>query len=250
MDRREQLNDAEESARLAIEGHQARLWTALPGIVTAVDLVKQTVSVQPAIQGEWTASDGTTKAVSLPLLVDVPVVWPRAGGFALTFPIAMNDEVLVIFSARCLDAWWQQGGVQPQAEPRMHDLSDGFAILAPTSQPKKLSAVQTDGMELRTEDRATYIRLTPGTIFIRGNIVHEGDVAQTGNTLRTGSLQNTGLVTAQSGLTVNQDVAAGAVTLVGNIVHTGTLTSNTKNIGSTHTHSGVQAGLGNTGVPN
>lgn len=250
MDRREQLDDAEESLRLAMEGQQAKLWTALPGIVTAVDLVKQTVSVQPAIQGEWTAPDGTVSAVDLPLLVDVPVVWPRAGGFAITFPIVINDEVLVIFSSRCLDAWWQQGGVQPQAEPRMHDLSDGFAILAPTSQPKKLSAVQTDGMEMRTEDRGTYIRLTVGTIFIKGNIVHEGNVNQTGNTLRTGTLQNTGLIRGQSGLTVDQTIAAGAVTLAGDIVHTGLLTSNTKDIGSTHTHGGVQTGAGNTGAPN
>ena len=250
MDRRERLNDPEESLRMAMEGQQAKAWTALPGIVTAVDLVAQTLSVQPSIQGEVTNAEGAITYVNLPLLVDVPIVWPRAGGFALTFPIKVNDEVLVIFASRCIDTWWQSGGVGLPAESRMHDLSDGFAVLAPTSQPKKLSAVQTDGMELRTEDRSTYIRLTAGTIFIKGNIVHEGNVNQTGNLSRTGTLQNTGLVTAQSGLTVNQTVGAGDVTLAGNIVHTGTLTSNSKNIGSTHTHSGVQTGAGNTGAPN
>lgn len=35
-----------------------------------------------------------------------------------------------------------------------------------------------------------------------------------------------------------------------NVVITGTVTDNGKNIGSTHTHSGVQTGSGNTGAPN
>ena len=33
------------------------------------------------------------------------------------------------------DSWWQSGGIGVPIESRMHDLSDGFAILAPTSQP-------------------------------------------------------------------------------------------------------------------
>jgi phage gp45-like len=43
---------------------------------------------------------------------------------------------------------------------------------------------------------------------------------------------------------------AGHVTITGNVDTTGTLKNNTKNVGSTHTHSGVQTGGGNTGAPN
>jgi hypothetical protein len=35
--------------------------------------------------------------------------------------------------------------------------------------------------------------------------------------------------------------------MTGNIATTGTLTNNGKNIGSTHTHTGVQTGSGTTG---
>jgi phage gp45-like len=43
---------------------------------------------------------------------------------------------------------------------------------------------------------------------------------------------------------------AGRVTINGNVETTGTLKNNAKNVGSTHTHSGVQTGGGNTGAPN
>lgn len=248
MDRRERLDDDEESLRMAMEGQQAKIWTALPGIVTAVDLDAQTVSVQPAVQGQTTNEAGDVSNVNLPLLVDVPICWPRAGGFAITFPVAAGDEVLVVFSSRCIDSWWQSGGVGAQAEMRMHDLSDGFAILAPTSQAKKLSDVQSDGVEMRTESRSTFIRLTEGTIFIKGDIVHEGNNTQTGNLQRTGTSTTTGKITGQGGMQVSGGTG---VTMSGNLTHTaGTITSEGKNIGSTHTHSGVQTGGGNTGGPN
>jgi len=137
MDRRERLDDPEESLRMALESYASQLWTALPASVVSVNLAAQTVSVQPTIQGSVADPAGNVRQVNLPLLVDVPLVWPKAGGFALTFPVAPGDEVLVVFACRCIDSWWQSGGIGAPAEARMHDLSDGFAILAPTSQPKK-----------------------------------------------------------------------------------------------------------------
>lgn len=52
-------------------------------------------------------------------------------------------------------------------------------------------------------------------------------------------------VTIDGSLTVN-----GPTTMNGDIDSTGTITNNGKNVGSTHTHGGVQAGSGNTGAPN
>lgn len=41
----------------------------------------------------------------------------------------------------------------------------------------------------------------------------------------------------------------GNLEVIGNIATTGTITNNSKNIGSTHQHSGVTAGSGNSGAP-
>lgn len=160
MNREERLDDPEEALRIALENQQAQMWTALPGVVVSANLSAQTVSVQPTIQGSVVSPLGSAQLVNLPLLVDVPIVWPRAGGFALTFPVSTGDEVLLVFSSRCIDAWWQSGGVGAPVEPRMHDLSDAFAILAPTSQPKILPNVSSSSAQLRNETGATFVEVT------------------------------------------------------------------------------------------
>lgn len=159
-DRAQLLNDPEEAFRLAFEGRQSAMWTAMPGIVTEVDLSKNTCSVQLAIQGTVENENGEKTQVNYPMLADVPIVWPRAGGFVLTFPLAVNDEVLVVFSSRCIDAWWQNGSVQRAMEARMHDLSDGFAIPGPSSQPKVISNVSSTETQLRNEAGDTYLSIT------------------------------------------------------------------------------------------
>lgn len=146
------INDAIKSA-LAV------LWTNLPCIVESYDDDAQTVSVTPAIQIPVMREDGSMELVDLPLIPDVPVCWPKAGGFALTFPVKRGDECLVHFSSRCIDLWWQNGGIQPPFENRKHDLSDGFASFAPQSQPKRLKNVATDAVELRNDAGNAKIRI-------------------------------------------------------------------------------------------
>lgn len=178
MDRRERFAREEEALRLAMAGQRAGLWTALPGIFQSFNTDKPdtiTATIQPAIQGVLQQQDGAYIAVNLPLLVDVPVCFPHGGGCSLTFPIAIGDECLVIFSSRCIDAWWQSGGYQNlPMEPRMHDLSDGFAIPGPYSQKKKISNISTSAVQLRTDDAQTFIELNPTTHEL--NAVTSGDI--------------------------------------------------------------------------
>lgn len=229
MNREERLDDPEESLRLALESAQAQIWTAMPGVVTAVDLDKQTVSVQPTIQGTTEKPNGDTQNVNLPLLVDVPLMFPRAGGFALTFPVKAGDEVLVVFGCRCIDSWWQSGGVGTAAEARMHDLSDGFAILAPTSQPKKLANVSAANVQLRDEAGSTFLEVTPGgkikltatseLELVAPTIKMTGDMTLTGNTVVSGQMTQTG------------GMSIGGITF------------------GSHKHTGVQTGGGTSGAP-
>lgn len=158
-DRSQLLNDAEQAMRLVLDGRQSTMWTAMPGIVTAVDLAKMTCSVQPVIQGIVEEENGATQNVNLPLLVDVPIVFPSAGGFTITMPVAANDEVLVVFASRCIDAWWQSGGVNRPMEARMHDLSDGFAIPGPKSQPNVLSSISTTDLQIRNNAGSVYLSI-------------------------------------------------------------------------------------------
>ena len=101
----ERIANPEDLLQQKFERMLGNLRTATPGIVKEVDLSKQTVTVQLAIQGKIVDQTGTEKWVNMPLITDVPIVWPRAGGFALTFPVAPGDECLVVFGERCIDSW-------------------------------------------------------------------------------------------------------------------------------------------------
>lgn len=182
-DRRELLNDEQEAFRLAMDGRLSSVWTAMPGIVSKVDLAKMTCEVQPSIQGRIQNPDNTFQMVNLPLLVDCPIVFPGAGGFILTLPIAAGDEVLVVFGSRCIDSWWQSGGVGVPMEFRMHDLSDGFAIPGPRSQPNVVSAISSSNAQLRNEAGDIFleissagVKIKAATTTIEGNLNVTGDV--------------------------------------------------------------------------
>lgn len=191
------------------------LRVSLPGIVQSFDPATCTCTVQPAITGQELNEKGHIQSAPLPLLTDVPVIFPRGGGCTITFPVKAGDECLVVFSDRCIDFWWQNGGVQEPVDPRQHDLSDAFAFVGPQSQAQKISGISTTSVQVRTDDGSSFIELMQG-----------GNVNIT-----------TPLLTVNGNVQVN-----GTVTSTGDQV--------AKGISQTgHVHSGVQAGSSQTGGP-
>lgn len=268
MDRRERVGDPEELLRITQDAAQARLWTALPGIVQAFDPDRMVASVQPAISAIARNPDGTLAAINLPLLLDCPVQFPGGGGVTLTFPLAAGDEVLVVFASRCIDSWWQLGGIQGQAELRMHDLSDGFVIPAVRSQPRKFS-VSTGAAQLRTDDGSAVIELNPGTKAV--NVTTSGAVTASAGGNITATAGGTASVTASTEIDLTAPViklngnviaagtfsqtGGGSSTMSGSLSVTGSLTASVDVVGGgkslkTHTHSGVTSGSGSSGPPN
>lgn len=145
---------------------------AMPGIIQSFDHGDDdrppTCVVQPAIRYVERDNDGNKSTKDYPLLVDVPVVFPRGGGCTLTFPVKAGDECLVIFADRCIDFWWQNGGIQEPVDERMHDLSDAFCIVGPQSRAKKISGISTSAVELRSDDGGTKLSLNPASGAING----------------------------------------------------------------------------------
>ncbi|CAN0620528.1 Gp138_N domain-containing protein [Burkholderia multivorans] len=248
MDRKERVDDPLAALRAALRGWQAGIWTALPGIIDSFDDVAMTCVVQPAIKVPVRASDGTVTTVALPQLVDCPVQFPAGGNCTLTFPVKPGDECLVVFASRCIDAWWQSGGVQEQAELRMHDLSDGFALLGVRSRPRALANVSATSTQLRSDDGATYIDLNPTLQKVK--IVAPGgfDVVAPLSTF-SAAVTITGLLTFVGGMVGS--AASGAAAVFNGILNViGQITANGKRVDDTHTHNGVQPGSGNSGNVN
>ena len=161
-----------EAIRAAMRSAGVNIRVAMPGIVEEFDRERQTVAVRPAIR-EVLRSGGAEREIEIPPLVDVPIVLPRAGGYLLALAPRAGDECLVVFADSCIDGWWQSGGVQSQAERRRHDLSDGFAILGPWSQPN-LPALPESGARLQDEAGETYVAIEGGKVYIQGDLYING----------------------------------------------------------------------------
>lgn len=111
---------------------------AIPAIVQSYNPKTNTAEVQPAIREKMIAEDGTIYYQQLPLLLDVPVVFPQTKTCGISFQLKKNDECLVIFSDLAIDNFWEKGSIQNPVEVRRHDLSDGIAIPCILSQPNTL----------------------------------------------------------------------------------------------------------------
>jgi hypothetical protein len=160
----ERYDDVLQTINAAMRGYAATTWSALPGIIQSVNFAQMTCVVQPSIRAQVRTKEGTMTFVNLPVLVDVPIIYPGGGGFIMTFPIAAGDDCLVIFADRCIDSWWQSGGIQNPAELRLHDLSDGFALVGPRSLPRVPSNISPNSVQVRSQDGQTYMNLANGRI--------------------------------------------------------------------------------------
>jgi hypothetical protein len=216
MLRQERIDSPNDMLLAAFEGLQSGIWTALPGVVQSFDNVAMTCSVQPSIMVKVQDKDYTEKWVNLPVLIHVPVVFPNAGGCHITFPVKAGDEVLVVFASRCIDAWWQSGGVNnQQAEFRMHDLSDGFALPGPRSQPRVIGAVSTTEMQIRSDDGQSIIAIDPATHDVKITTSAKLVVNTTGDMTATvgGNMQSTVTGNMQSTVTGNIQATCAQATL-------------------------------------
>lgn len=126
----EQRNDAQR------RNDAASLHVCLPCIVQSYNSKQRTVEVQPAIRERYIDESGKIQYVNYPLLINVPVCFPSAGGYHIHFPIKRGDECIVIFSDLSYDNFWLHGNVQNPVEQRRHDLSDGLALFGFVNQDK------------------------------------------------------------------------------------------------------------------
>ena len=148
--------DQIEQYRTMLDGRQSLIWTMLPGIVQSVNFKDMTCEVQPAIKMNVRQQDGTLQQTQLPVIPKAPILFPGGGQYFASFPLQAGDEVMIVFACRCVDAWWQSGGIQAQIESRRHDLTDGFVIPKLYSVPKVPTMVSTTTAQLRSFD---------GTVF-------------------------------------------------------------------------------------
>lgn len=170
----QRIGSRDEFYRIFKDSILSEIRVAIPGIIQSFNATEQTVTVQPALREQVKVENFTEQWVNLPLLLDVPIVIPRAGGYAITFPVKVGDECLVVFGDMCIDAWFSNGSVQNQIEMRRHDLSDAFAILGITSMPRKISNYNTSNLQIKSETGTACINISVNSIAMTGTVTVNG----------------------------------------------------------------------------
>ena len=133
-------------------------WGEMPGQVVSFDPAKQTISVQPLYKKRLNGVP-----TDLPVLLDVPVRFPRAGGFIITHPIKAGDKVTLRPQVRNTEAYHAQDGAFPAADARSFSLSDMEAYLdGGESLSDPIQGFNSANMEIRAAGGLPKIEISEG----------------------------------------------------------------------------------------
>lgn len=208
-----------------IESHVKELHTSIPGIIETFDPEKQLASIQPAVKRIFITRDGETEILApseLPILINVPVIFPRGGGFSLTFPVKKGDECLIMFCERSIDNWHKTGKVEVPGARRFHSLSDATAIVGLSSLVNKVPNYSSTDVQIKADDNSTFISLNEDkTMDIHAN----EDINATCNNMNVTANNNivANCKNIKVTATTEADLTAPTIKLNGNTTIDGTL---------------------------
>ncbi|NIV93788.1 hypothetical protein GWN42_13565 [candidate division KSB1 bacterium] len=136
----------------------------MPAQVTQFDPALQTVAVQPALKILF---QGETVPRLLPIIEDVPIVYPGGGNFFVTFDILPGHTVLLIFAERSIENWANLGGIADPQSTRKCDLSDAIAIPGVLPTPTALKPpVDSASLTIRNLANTVFVRVKDSDIEV------------------------------------------------------------------------------------
>lgn len=147
----------------------ASIWGEMPGRIVSFDPATQTATVKALYKPRV---NGVT--LDIPELLEVPVRFPRVGGFVMTYPVKPGDKVNLRPQMRSTEAYEGDDGFE-SSDARMFHISDMQAFLdggEPVGQP--IQNFNSSNMEIRSADGQFAIEMSEdGKFKIRGS---EGNV--------------------------------------------------------------------------
>lgn len=125
-----------ELLRTAIESRLADVHTSLPGRVKTYNPATQKADIEIVLRRAETGASGATVHETYPVIPNVPIAWPRGGGYSMQFPLSVGDHVWLSFSESCMAQWRVSGDLSIPGDLRRHDLSYPIAIpcIAPDAE--------------------------------------------------------------------------------------------------------------------
>lgn len=205
-ERQEQLQDI---IAIAIDNALANLHTV--AIVKVVLVGEKTIDCKPV-----TNRVVNGKSVKLPVFSEVPPIIMNGGSNYIALPISEGDYGLLIITERCYDRWYNgQDFIEP-LEMRMHDYSDGFALIGINPAKAMVSIPGSDTvingpMALGSPTASDALALASKVQLEFQNIVTAISTAATSPAPDGGAAFKTNLLANLSGLGVPNNVGSSKI---------------------------------------
>lgn len=237
----------------SFESQVSDLYTSIPCIVLAVDLVKATVDIQPTINQKL--PDGSI--MERPVAMGVPISFPVSSTAGFTFPVEVGSTGMAIFSMRDMEGWLGGNG-RPSTPLTNGKMDKNDAIFLPGIQPPSITvnnpakrvlthdvydAVMVNNIGTSTE---VEVRLKPNGSIILNAPMNNVEVNCKNSVINA---TEGATITGQQFVIDAPDIQMfGNVTHNGNFTGIGTYTFNAIEFNG-HKHTGVMSGGSNTGGP-
>lgn len=185
------FNNLKRAIKDTVNHALSNLHTATIAKVTSVG--STTINCQPVINRYVNGEN-----IKLPEFIEVPPVFMYGGSSYTAHPISVGDYCLLIFTERCFDRWYVGDDCVLPAEYRMHDYSDGFAIVGVLPQGSAISI--------------------PNDIHRAGDTTQEGDITRTGSVTQTGDFTMTGNHTTNGNSIITGTLGVSGLTTLGAVI--------------------------------
>ncbi|OAJ35358.1 Gp138 family membrane-puncturing spike protein [Piscirickettsia salmonis] len=257
-------NTLEQVLHAALESRLCDVHTSIPGRIASYDAKTQKANIQPVIKKKL--RDG--RSFSMPVITDIPVMFPSAGGGLLSFPAKQGDTGLLFFCERSIDQWMT--GNNDEAEPlgnHKHNYTDAVFIpgLYPYSKTLNADPINTElkfsGNQIILKPDGSIVINAPKSVTINTETynvnatkqvnfksplhIFDGEVQVTQSFSNpaltasasskassfTGDIYSSGNINSDKAITGKTDVIAGGISL------------------KSHKHGGIEPGGGTTSTP-
>jgi hypothetical protein len=140
---------------------------SMPAVIQKYDPATQLCEVQPTVR--LPISDGDP--IKLPVISNVPFLFPTGGGFTIVWTPLPGDEVQLLCSSHAIDDWLVTGNSdQVPTSPRRFSITDAVAIpgIRSIKRPRESAVTAGTDLVIGREDGAVEIRVSASDIKLGG----------------------------------------------------------------------------------
>lgn len=146
-----------------IERYLENVHTALPGRIESYNVATQRANVLPLVRTPVRQPDGSAEYsgdTDLPVIAEVPILFPRTGSWFLSLPIAVGDTGLLVFPEQATGHWEAgDGSIAYPGDLRRHHIASAVFIPGFYVRSRALENVSADDMVLGN-DAGTRVAIT------------------------------------------------------------------------------------------